>query len=174
MTALRSRAVLQRTTFRGTLDIGELKIGVKSLYMYVCCDCDYNCSSVWVRECADFRPFASPSMCQVWSYMRTMEAKFPSLQKISAVSQQCSSANPTITIPCVSYSLSHRRSSLDISTSPLFLMRCAAAEPGTMGVRLERQYFNASDPDTEVAPEDRVKGYRYGKTIVRVTFLFGS
>lgn len=56
MSYLRSKSVLQRTAFRGFIEIGEnLKIGV-------------------------------------WSFLKTMEAKFPSLSKVSVVSQQ--SANP--------------------------------------------------------------------------------
>jgi len=41
-----------------------------------------------------------------------------------------------------------------------------AAEPGGMAVKLERTYHSVADPDTEVAPDERVKGYKYGKTLV--------
>eukprot|EP01114_Cavostelium_apophysatum_P020328 TRINITY_DN6786_c0_g1_i1.p1 TRINITY_DN6786_c0_g1~~TRINITY_DN6786_c0_g1_i1.p1 ORF type:complete len:724 (+),score=198.04 TRINITY_DN6786_c0_g1_i1:75-2246(+) len=93
MSYFRSKTVLQRTSFRGHLEVGtELKV-----------------------------PF--------WSFVKTMELKFPALNKISAVSQQ-------------------------------------SAQPRSMGVAIERTYSIVSEPDTEVGPDDRVKGYRYGRTIV--------
>ena len=56
MSYLRSKSVLQRTAFRGFIEVGDdLRIGV-------------------------------------WSFLKTMEAKFPSLSKVSVVSQQ--SAHP--------------------------------------------------------------------------------
>ncbi len=35
-----------------------------------------------------------------------------------------------------------------------------------MGVKLERTYQNPADPDTEVVAEERIKGFKYGKTPV--------
>lgn len=41
-----------------------------------------------------------------------------------------------------------------------------AANPASMGVKLERTYQNLADPDQEIAADDRVKAFRYGKTLV--------
>ncbi len=35
-----------------------------------------------------------------------------------------------------------------------------------MGVALERTYHSISDPDQEIPSDQRVKGYKYGKTLV--------
>lgn len=41
-----------------------------------------------------------------------------------------------------------------------------SAHPGTMQVVPERTYQSSTDPDNEVGAAERVKGYRYGKTLV--------
>jgi ATP-dependent DNA helicase 2 subunit 2 len=41
-----------------------------------------------------------------------------------------------------------------------------SANPGTMSVALERTYQSSTEPDSEVSATERVKGYRYGKTLV--------
>lgn len=66
----------------------------------------------------------------VWSYIKTMERKLPTLKKVSVVSQ------------------------------------LSGDEGASMDVKLERTYHSITDPDTEVAPDEKVKGYKYGKTLV--------
>lgn len=48
-------------------------------------------------------------------------------------------------------------------TNPHF----TAANPGSMNVKLERTYHSLADPDTEVPFEERIKAYKYGKTLVQ-------
>ncbi len=45
-------------------------------------------------------------------------------------------------------------------------MLYVAAQPGTMSVVQDRTYQSSTDPDVEVPANERVKGYRYGKTLV--------
>jgi ATP-dependent DNA helicase 2 subunit 2 len=93
MSYFRSKGVLQRTTFRGVLEISpHLKI-------------------------------------PIWSYVKTMEQKFPRFEKISSISQQ-------------------------------------SANPGNMKVVKETTYHNINDPDNEVPSNEKIKGYKYGKTLV--------
>lgn len=93
MSYFRSKGVLQRSTFRGLLQIGR--------HLHI----------------------------PVWSFIKTMEQKFPLLRKISTVAQE-------------------------------------AANPGNMNVVLERSYHSITEPDVEIPTDERVKGYKYGKTLV--------
>jgi hypothetical protein len=69
MSYFRTSAVLQRTTFRGTLQI--------STHMHIpVCLFGHVLSKLTLH------------ILQVWSFLKTMEQKFPSLRKISAVALQ--------------------------------------------------------------------------------------
>jgi ATP-dependent DNA helicase 2 subunit 2 len=93
MSYFRSRSILQRSNFRGELEI-------------------------------------SPHLAiPVWTFTKTMERKFPTLHKVSVVAQ-------------------------------------LAKSEGEMEVKQERSYHSILDPDTEVSIHERVKGYKYGKTLV--------
>lgn len=53
----------------------------------------------------------------------------------------------------------------------IFFFNFIAATPGSMAVQLERTYHSVTNPDQEIPPNERIKGYRYGKNWVRVLFF---
>lgn len=74
-----------------------------------------------------------------------MEQKFPRLEKISSISQQCNLINYFKKVKNLS----------------------KAANPGNMKVVKETTYHNINDPDNEVPSNEKIKGYKYGKTLVK-------
>eukprot|EP01027_Heterolobosea_sp_BB2_P011696 GEZU01017016.1.p1 GENE.GEZU01017016.1~~GEZU01017016.1.p1 ORF type:complete len:317 (+),score=61.01 GEZU01017016.1:129-1079(+) len=85
-------------------------------------------------------------------------------------------------------SVAQRASSMSLEISPLLKIQVSAfsrtmvtrlptlkkmskvseesAEPGKMEVKMERVYHSVDNPDEQVPPEKKIKGYKYGKSIV--------
>ena len=48
-------------------------------------------------------------------------------------------------------------------------MHRSAAAPNSMDIKMQRSYHSLADLDTDVAEEERVKGFKYGKSLVPIS-----
>eukprot|EP01102_Stenamoeba_stenopodia_P012456 TRINITY_DN3947_c0_g2_i1.p1 TRINITY_DN3947_c0_g2~~TRINITY_DN3947_c0_g2_i1.p1 ORF type:complete len:754 (+),score=228.50 TRINITY_DN3947_c0_g2_i1:208-2469(+) len=107
MSWLRARSVLQRTTYRGALEI------------------------------------SSHLSIPVWSYIKTMPRTFPTLKKLSTLSETHEGEGE---------GEGEEGANEDAA--------------GKGEVLMQRTYHPIADPDEEIPEDERVKGYKYGRTLV--------